>query len=158
MVDLRTMDLIITATIVRGHRVASGQNGDPRFPGGTIQMQLPSFATLGLDLSGFYPGTLNVSIAPLQYRVVKPRFTFRQVKWHPVEPAEDFSFFDVVVHRHCASSVVGFIYFPHPDTKPEHFQKPDVLELLLPWTEGLSYGQSIQLEVPCDQMQFTSGA
>lgn len=155
MVDLRTMDLMITATIVRGHRVASGQNGDPRFPGGTIRMQLSSFAALGLDLSGIYSGTLNVRIAPLQYRVVKPRFTFRHVKWHPVEPAEDFSFFDLIVHRNGLPPIRGFVYFPHPDTKPEHFQKPDVLELLLPWTEGLSYGQSIQIEVPVAQMQFT---
>ena len=61
---------MIPATIVQGHRVASGLNGNPRFPGGTLRMQLPFFAELGLDLSAFYPGTLNVSIAPLSYRVV----------------------------------------------------------------------------------------
>jgi hypothetical protein len=51
--------------------------------------------------------------------------------------------------------VSGLIYFPHPDTKPTHFQKPDVLELLLPWTKGLSYGNDIMLEVPGEQMSFT---
>lgn len=145
---------MIPATIVQGHRVASGLNGNSRFPGGTIQMQLPFFAERGLDLSGFYPGTLNVSIAPLSYRVLSPRYTFRALKWHPADPAEDFSFFDVVVHRDEAESVTGWIYFPHPETKPTHFQKSDVLELLLPWTEGLSYGGSIRLDVPEDQMVF----
>lgn len=117
-------------------------------------MQLPFFKALGLDLSHYHPGTLNVSIAPLGYRVVKPKLTFRNLKWHPVEPAEDFSFFDVTVHGDRAPPVGGLIYFPHPDTKPEHFQKPDVLELLLPWTDGLTYGTRIRLEVSPGQMIF----
>lgn len=146
---------MIPATIVQGHRVASGLNGNPKFPGGTLRMQLPFFAALGLDLSAFYPGTLNVSIAPLNYRVGKPSHTFRQLKWHPEDPAEDFSFFDVVVHRENGPPVRGWIYFPHPDTKPTHFQKPDVLELLLPWTEGLDYGTKLRLDVPAEQMAFT---
>ncbi|MDI1312522.1 hypothetical protein [Prosthecobacter sp.] len=145
---------MIPATIVQGHRVASGLNGNPRFPGGTLRMQLPFFAALGLDLSAFYPGTLNVSIAPLSYRGVKPRHMFRALKWHPEDPAEDFSFFDVTVHREDAEPVRGLIYHPHPETKPVHFQKPDVLELLLPWTEGLGYGTKIRLEVPEEQMMF----
>ncbi|MDZ4402736.1 hypothetical protein [Prosthecobacter sp.] len=147
---------MIPATIVQGHRVASGLNGNPRFPGGTLRMQLPFFRDLGLDLSSYHLGTLNVSIAPLSYRVVKPKFTFRDVKWHPTEPAEFFSFFDVIVHRDDAQPVSGLIYFPHPETKPEHFQKPDVLELLLPWTAGLAYDGKIQLEVPGAQMSFAA--
>ncbi|MEZ5385194.1 MAG: hypothetical protein R3F13_06745 [Prosthecobacter sp.] len=144
------------ATIVPGHRVASGLNGNPRFPGGTIRMQAPHFAAQGLDLSGFHFGTVNVSIAPRSYRVKTPRHLFRSLKWHPVEPAEDFSIFDVTVELEDHQSVSGLIYHPHPDTKPEHFQKPDVLELLLPWTEGLAYGMNIMLEVPEEQMEFTS--
>ncbi len=146
---------MIPATIVQGHRVASGLNGNPRFPGGTLRMQLPFFRKLGLDLSRYHLGTLNVCIAPLSYRVVQPKFTFRDVKWHPTEPTEDFSFFDVVEHRDDAAPVSGLIYFPHPETKPEHFLSPDVLELLLPWTEGLGYGMKLRLDVPPGQMIFT---
>jgi len=145
---------MIPATIVQGHRVASGLNGNPLFPGGTMRMQVPFFKERGLDLSRFHLGTLNVSTAPLCYEVVQARHTFRDLKWHPTEPAEDFSFFDVVVHRDDGPAVEGFIYFPHPDTKPTHFQKPDVLELLLPWTEGLGYGTRIHLDVPAGQMRF----
>lgn len=147
---------MISATIVQGHRVASGLNGNSKFLGGTLRMQLPFFAALGLDLSAFYPGTLNVSIAPLSYRVVKPKWTFQNVKWHPTEPAEDFSFFDVVVYCDDATPLSGLIYFPHPDTKPTHFQRPEVLELLLPWTKGLDYGGKLQLEVPARQMVFAA--
>ena len=145
---------MISAVIVQGHRVASGLNGNPLFPGGTMCMQLPFFQKLGLDLSLFHLGTLNVSIAPLGYRVVRPKHTFRAVKWHPTESAEDFSFFDVIVHRDSAPPVSGFIYHPHPETKPTHFQKADVLELLLPWTEGLGYGTKIRLEVSAEQMMI----
>lgn len=185
----------ISATILQGHRVASGLNGNPLFPGGTLRMQLPFFLAQGLDLSPYYPGTLNVSIAPWRYRVVRPRHVFPCLKWHPTEPAEDFSFFDVVVQLDAAhggsgsntrtrapdldggegcahpgssgaggvpqagavaqpDAVRGLIYYPHPDTKPAHFQKPDVLELLLPWTEGLAYGQTLQLEAPPEQIVF----
>lgn len=143
---------IVQARIVQGHRVASGQNDNPLFPGGTLKMQTPFFQSLGLDLSRFHSGTLNVSIAPCRYQVVKPRLTFREVKWHPSEPAEDFSFFNFRLLRGNLPPVEGLIYFPHPDTKPTHFQKPDVLELLLPFVEGLAYGKEIELEIPLDQM------
>jgi len=143
---------IISARVVEGHRVASGLNGNPRFPGGTLRMQRPHFLALGFDISHLYPGTLNVSIAPLSYRVVAARHTFPNLKWHPTEPAEDFSFFDVRMLRPGALPVSGFIYFPHPATKPEHFQEPDVLELLLPFVAGLVYGVELKLEVPTGQM------
>lgn len=142
----------IAARIVAGHRVASGRNGNPHFPGGTLKMQAPFFRALGLDLDAFHGGTMNVSIAPCRYRVVKAPTTFRQVKWHPTEPAEDFSFFDVQLQRPDCEAVAGKIYYPHPDTKPAHFQQPDVLELLFPFVEGLSYGHEIQLLIPAEQM------
>lgn len=142
----------IDARLVTGHQVASGLNGNPHFPGGTLRMQMPYFLALGLDLSTFHLGTMNVSIAPLEYRVIKPRLTFRSVRWHPTEPAEDFSFFDVRLLRPDAPPVDGLIYFPHPETKPAHFQQADVLELLMPFVEGLNYGDALRLEIPADQM------
>lgn len=142
----------ITARVVRGHQVASGQNGNPRFPGGTLRMQEPHFKALGLDLANYHLGTLNVSIAPQHYRIGRARHTFHQVKWHPTEPAEDFSFFDVLLTRPDGGRVNGLIYFPHPDTKPEHFQQPDVLELLFPFVDGISYGSELTLEIPFAQM------
>jgi hypothetical protein len=143
---------IISARLMQGHRVASGLNGNPRFPGGTLLMQQPHFLALGLDIGVFHRGTLNVSIAPLSYRVVNPRLTFRDVKWHPVEPKEDFSFFDFRLVSPTREAVAGLIYYPHPETKPEHFQAPDVLELLLPFVDGLHYGMELSLEIPAAQM------
>jgi hypothetical protein len=121
-------------------------------------MQFPFFQRLGLDLSGFHMGTLNVSLAPKRYRVVAPKVVFRQVAWHPTEPAEDFSFFDARLSLPDGSTATGLIYFPHPETKPEHFQPPEVLELLVRHLPGLSYGMEIGLAVPSDQMIIESPA
>jgi hypothetical protein len=149
---------IITARVVQGHRVASGQNGDQRFPGGTLRMQAPFFHARGLHTTDLYFGTVNVSIAPLRYRVAKPRHVFANVKWHPTEPAEDFSFFDVELIQLGKAPLTGFIYYPHPDTKPEHFQHPDVIELWLPFVHGLKYGMELKLKIPASQMVFESSA
>ena len=145
----------LAGRIVAGHRVASGSNGNPRFPGGTLRMQTPHFRVLGLDLAAYYPGTLNVSIAPMQYKVCAPRHTFHAVKWHPDEPAEDFSFFDVRLIRPYLPRVEGLIYYPHPETKPAHFQQPDVLELLLPFVDDVVYNDDVTLEIPAEQMAIT---
>lgn len=144
----------IPAKIVQGHRVASGLNGNPRFPGGTLKMQTQAFRDRGLDLTQFHPGTLNVSISPYTYCVTKPKFTFPRISWHPVDPAEDFSFFDVDVVYRDQPIASGLIYYPHPETKPTHFQPSDMLELLLPTIQGIEYGEEIILIVPDDQIQF----
>lgn len=148
-------DVIVRGVVVRGHRVASGLNGNPHFPGGTLRMQAPHFRERGLELSVFHPGTLNVSIAPRTYQVLSSKLTFRHVRWHSVDPPEDFSFFDVAVRANVADAwVEGLIYYPHPETKPTHFQSPDVLELLLPTLAGVSYGDAIDLKMRRDQIQL----
>ena len=115
-------------------------------------MQTPFFKALGLDIGDLHIGTVNVSIAPFCYRIGQPKFTFREVKWHPTEPAEDFSFFDVRASFASGDPVTGYIYYPHPETKPEHFQQPDVLELLLPYIDGLQVGAELMLELPVGQI------
>jgi hypothetical protein len=132
-------------------------NGDPRFPGGTVAMQVPHFARLGLDLNAYHRGTLNLDISPLTYRPLKPRHTFERLPWHPVEPPETFSFFDARLLQAGKTHEV-LIYFPHPETKPEHFQAPTTLEILAPWIDGLSYETIIQLAIDPEQMILTSSA
>ena len=59
--------------LFKGHGVASGQalssgaSGISPYPKGTIAMQSPFFAALGLDLSPYWPGTLNLSFAPSEH-------------------------------------------------------------------------------------------
>ena len=128
----------IEATVVRGHGVASGASGDPRFPAGTLALQFPIFARHGLDLSGFHPGTINLDIAPASYEIMEARLTLTDIQWHPACPPETFSFFDCQL-----GTTRALIYYPHPETKPEHFQSPTVLEILAPKIDNLAYGQKL---------------
>ncbi len=51
-----------------------------------------------------------------------------------------------------SETVDGLIYYPHPESKPEHFHPPDILEVLLPWLQGVQYGAKLQLMLRSDQL------
>ena len=119
-------------------------------------MQVPFFAEQGLDLGNFHLATLNVSIAPLRYAVIEARHTFKCLDWHPEDPAEDFSFFDCrLLESRTGEWVEGFVYYPHPDTKPSHLQPDEVLEFLMSRRiDGIGYRSRIEIEIPEDQMRI----
>ncbi len=145
----------VAGTIQRGHQVASGLADASPYPGGTIALQLPHFAARGLDLSAYYLGTINVSIAPLRFEIVQPVACFRQVRWTDRHPPEDFSFADCrleVARRRYA----GLIYYPHPETKAQHFQDPALLEVLAPPIAGLGYGMALELALNLAQIRLLS--
>ena len=74
------MDSIsLKGIVVKGHRVASQPSNV--YPYGTIEKQKPFFRALGLNLDDYYNGTLNVSIRPNTFKVVKPELTFGLVEW-----------------------------------------------------------------------------
>ena len=143
----------VSGHVVQGHGVASGQANDPRFPQGTLKLQMPVFETHGLCLDDYFPGTINISIQPACYEVKQAKYTFRQVKWAENAPPEDFSFFDCRVILPSSKRLPGLIYYPHPETKPEHFQDPATLEVLTKFIEGMRYGMSIGLELDPQQLR-----
>ncbi len=140
-------------SVVEGHRVASGQNRDPRFPEGTLAVQIPHFLALGLDLRMYYRATLNVSFVPYRFVPKVPVARFRQLKWCPTEPAEDFSFFDCAVAVPGDPLRSGLIYYPHPETKPEHFQSHHVLEILTTRLPGIDYGVEVITGIDTNQIR-----
>ncbi|AFY91351.1 hypothetical protein [Chamaesiphon minutus] len=140
--------------IEKGYGVASGQAQNPRFPQGTIEMQKPFFRGRGLDLSAYFPGTINLSIAPCKYKIKQAKYTFKQVKWSPNDPAEDFSFFDCQIVLEVDRVVNGLIYYPHPETKPEHFQPPDILEIIAPFISNLEYENELVIAVNSQQINI----
>ncbi len=152
MADKMTTWVKVAGKVVQGHGVASGQANDARFPEGTVQMQMPLFAAQGLRLDAYFPGTINVSIHPKSYTVRQAKHTFKQVKWAKNAPPEDFSFFDCQVVLATGQRLPGLIYYPHPETKPEHFQDPATLEVLTEFIEGVSYGMTIGLELDPSQL------
>ena len=145
---------IVAGKIVIGYGVASGNAEDPRFPEGTLALQWPHFTGGGLDLDGIFRGTINISVAPLKPKPVEPIHTFRAVKWHDDSPAEDFSFFQIRIALGDEPPVGGYIYWPHPETKPEHFQAPHVVEVLAPSLDGVANGAEVQLWHVPEQIAF----
>ncbi len=150
--SLRTTAQTVTlsGTVVSGHRVASGQASDSPYPKGTIEMQMPYFQALGVDLSPFYPGTLNVSIAPYRFQLV-PQQTLHQVKWSPEHAAESFSLVPIGLTWQ-QQTYRGLVYYPHPETKINHFQDPAVLELLLPLVPGIAGGSQVTLTASASEL------
>lgn len=137
----------VEGIIERGHQVASGMAKDNPYPRGTIEMQTPFFQQLGLDLSGFFPGTLNISISPKTFTIQQPEYTFKNVQWHQEYPAEDFSFSPCkVIFQEI--TYAGLVYYPHPETKIGHFQNPAIVEVIVrSFIPQIHYGDRVILEV-----------
>ena len=144
----------VKGIIKKGYGVASGKGGDKRFPNGTIAMQKPLFYQQRLDLEPYFSGTLNISISPHQYSIKQAKYTFKNLKWAEKEPAEDFSFFDCRILLKNGEIKEGLIYYPHPDTKPEHFQAADILEIITFKIDDLKYGDEVILEVDSQQIEI----
>ena len=143
----------VAGVVERGHGVASGSAADSPFPRGTIEMQTPFFKDLGLDLTDFYPGTLNISIAPRTFKMKAPEFTFRGVAWTPEILPEDFSF------SRCRLAFGGrrydgWVYYPHPETKIRHFQSPATLEVLTPRIPRIRPGDPVELQVNANEIEI----
>ncbi|MDJ0508279.1 MAG: hypothetical protein QNJ64_03325 [Crocosphaera sp.] len=134
----------VQGIIVKGHRVASGMAQNSPYPRGTIEMQTPHFKRLGLDISPFFPGTLNINIRPYQFKVHHPKYTFENLQWNEKSPPETFSFSPCqVIYED--REYTGLVYYPHPETKPDHFQDNSTLEILTPALDSIEYGHLIQL-------------
>jgi hypothetical protein len=140
--------LLVVGRVVAGHGVASGRNPDSPFPSGTIELQQPVFAALGLDLGHLHPATINVDIAPHRYRLGRARHTYEQVRWTDVHGPETFSFLTCGLSRAGDPRMhQGWVYLPHPETKPMHEQPATVLELLMPFVTALHCGDRVTLHL-----------
>ena len=139
----------VRGTLARGYRVASGPSKD--YPYGALDRQRPIFKARGLDLEGYFNGTLNIEIRPFTFKLIKPEFTFPNVIWTDLHPPEHFSF------SHCrvifqTTEVDGWIYYPHPETKKRNFQNPSLLEVIAKPIPILQYGDSLQVFVNSDEI------
>lgn len=136
--------LVLNGVVGRGYGVCSGQAKDSPYPAGSLVLQKPFFLERGLDLSAFFSGSLNVSIAPYHWKISKASHTFRQVNWFK-ELSEDFSF---IACRLGVQDVWhdAMVYYPHPETKPDHFLEDTVIEVMAAPLAGIGYGSAVRLE------------
>jgi len=155
--------------LVEGHGVASGSAAASPYPKGTIELQRPYFTALGLDLSACFAGTLNLSVAPLEWRLQDPDHRFDHLTWTTLHPPETFSFWRIQLRRlgagpECLASdrlfsevVPAWIYLPDPSTKMRHFQPPMVLEVLAPPLGPVAVGARFSVGVDPSQVACLDG-
>lgn len=124
--------------------MASGPSKD--YPYGALDRQRPIFAARGLDLSGYFNGTLNIDISPRTFNLIKPEFTFRNIEWTDLHPPEHFSFSRCKVIFN-GIEYDGWVYYPHPETKLRHFQNPSLLEVITMEIHGIKYGNELDVLV-----------
>ncbi len=145
--------VILAGEVVPGHQVAS--RGSDHYPKGTLELQAPFFRERGLDLSGYFSATLNISIAPLTFKLRNAEMHFSGVEWTTKHPPEDFSFSRCRVHFE-QTGYEGWIYYPHPETKVRHHQNESLIEVIAPFVAGLSYGARIGLEVQRREVEVSN--
>lgn len=135
----------VRASLTQGHQVASGLSENSPYPAGTIALQRSFFEAQGVDMQGLYSGTLNLSVAPQKFRIIEPEHTVKKLLWIEGFPAETFSFIrcTLIVKT---KRYNGWIYYPHPETKIQHFQSDSVLEILCPFIRDIDYGDTLEFE------------
>ena len=138
---------------MRGHQVASRPSKD--YPYSSLEKQKPFFKALGLNLYEYFNGTLNISIAPLEFEMVRPEFTFELVEWTDLHPPETFSFSRCKVFFK-GVEYAGWVYYPHPETKKTHFQNASLIEVITYEIPDIQYGDKLEIEVNADEIHVTS--
>jgi len=132
----------VNGILVQGHRVASGPSTD--YPYGSLDRQRPLFKARGLDLAGYFNGTLNIDIRPYVFSMKKPEYTFHHVEWTDLHPPEHFSFSRCkVIYKDVEYE--GWVYYPHPETKERHFQNPALVEVIATPIPEIHYGDELQV-------------
>jgi len=141
------------AIVTEGHRVASGRAEDSPYPDSSIRMQSPYFNKHGVELDSYYAATLNLSIAPYQFKIVSPEFTVRSIQWAEGFPAEDFSFSKCEV-VFGGKTYDGLVYYPHPETKIGHFHSRSLIEVITQYIPNIEYGDEVELKINEEEIEI----
>lgn len=145
--------ITLQGRVKKGFRVASGPSkAYPEY--GSIEKQKPYFKKLGLNLELTFNGTLNISIHPYQFKMVNPQYTFRRVKWTELTNAETFSFSRCKI-KFQGKEYDGWVYYPHPETKREHFQDASTVEVLAPFIPNVKYRNVVEITFNAREIEIT---
>lgn len=141
----------VKGRLKKGYGIASGQALNSPYPDGSIVLQAPYFLRKGLDIRYFFPATLNISIAPLTFKMTSPRWRFNNLEWHK-GVCESFSFSRCRLQVD-QDRIEALVYYPHPDTKPDHFHDNSTLEILAPFLGKLEEGIEFSLWLPSQEIE-----
>ncbi len=141
----------------KGHGVAGSPSAD--YPYASLDRQIPIFKARGLDLEPYFRGTLNIDVQPLVFHMVRPEFTFRDVRWTELHPPEHFSFSECEVSFR-ERIYPGWLYYPHPETKRRNFQDPSLMEVITFLIPQIKPGDAIRvmLNSECVVLELPRGA
>lgn len=142
--------ILLHGILAQGYRVASGPSAD--YPYGSLERQRPIFKSRGLDLDGYFNGTLNIDIRPYTFTLKKPEYTFQDVEWTDLHPPEHFSFSRCRV-SYQGVEYDGWVYYPHPETKERNFQNPSLLEVIATSIPGIRYGDTLEVLVNPEEIR-----
>ncbi|GAA0856660.1 hypothetical protein GCM10009114_19490 [Aliiglaciecola litoralis] len=143
----------IEAILLKGHQVASGANPDTPYPAGSITLQKPYFKKLGLDLSRCFDGTLNLRLPARSFDILKSDFCFEEVQWIQGFRRETFSFVACQLEFQ-TKCFPAWVYYPHPETKTQHFQQPNLIEILAQKIDNLAYGDTLTLHYDAAKLRI----
>lgn len=143
------MKRLLHGKLVRGHQVASRPSA--AYPYSTLEKQKPYFKEHGLDLDSYFTGTLNISIHPLTFEMSAPELTFPLLEWTDLHPPETFSFSRCTVFFR-GKAYAGWVYYPHPETKRNHFQDASLIEVIAAPIPEIVYGDEVELEINADEI------
>ena len=141
--------MIIEGEISKGHQIASGQSKTGHQGlNNTIALQRPFFEKQVSGFSEVFNGTLNISIAPHEFKILKPDHEVT-CEWHP---GVTETFWLVAVHIfHKEKSYKGFIYYPLPSQVKSHADT--TIEILAPKIEAAVYGDRVRIEVSPEKIE-----
>jgi len=148
--------------VVRGHGVASGAGGDPRFPRGTVAVQLPLLQAGVPELADWlggapFAGTINVALAGVAVTSGVPDATVADLRWTEHFAPETF-FLSRAAMVHAGVERRAWLYIPDPATKPpDHPPLAGVVELLARRVPGLAYGDPVTLRFAARTLRVTAG-
>ena len=144
-------EVAVVGKLIKGYRVASQPSKD--YPYGTIEKQKPFFKKLGLNLDNMYNGTLNISISPNTFEMVRPEYTFENVEWTDLHPPETFSFSKCTI-KFRGKNYEGWVYYPHPETKKRHFQDQSKIEILSQPIPDIKYDDVVVILLNADEISI----
>ena len=145
--------ITLRGKLVKGYRVASGPSrAYPEY--GSIEKQKPYFKRLGLNLDRMYNGTLNISIHPYEFEMLNPEYKFKKVKWTELTNAENFSLSRCKL-KFRDKEYNGWVYYPDPATKRDHFQSASTVEVLAPYISGIKYRNVVEILINPDEIKIS---
>lgn len=148
------MSLLLNGKVIQGTQAASGKK-HWREQGGTICVQRPFFARAGVNFRNIYSGTINVSVAPHEFRIQAADYYVPHVYWAPNSPPEDFSFVNCEISSEDEWHE-ALLYYPHPETKIGIFPGHSVMEILTAFLPSIDYGKKVRLQFSSGKIEILS--